>query len=103
MRILRSIKPHEVSKFPSAVFNWVHIECVSMGAAGAQIRRSLGHHLLHPQILRLLVLLKPTAQIGLRALFYRTDYPRRSKSQTYALRTVCIYSSFKQKLWKTLF
>ena len=33
-------------------------ECVSMGAAGAQIRRSVGHHLLHPQILRLLVLLK---------------------------------------------
>ena len=30
-------------------------ECVSMGAAGAQTRRSLGHHLLHPLILRLLV------------------------------------------------
>ena len=27
-------------------------ECVSVGAAGAQTRRSLGHHLLHPQILR---------------------------------------------------
>ena len=25
-------------------------KCVSTGAAGAQIRRSLGHHLLHPQI-----------------------------------------------------
>ena len=34
-------------------------EYVSMGAAGAQTRRSLGHHLLHPQILRLLVLLAP--------------------------------------------
>ena len=34
-------------------------ECVSTGAAGAQTRRSLGHHLFHPQILRLLVLLKP--------------------------------------------
>ena len=31
-------------------------ECVSTGAAGAQTRRSLGHHLLHPLILRLLVL-----------------------------------------------
>jgi hypothetical protein len=27
-----------------------------MGAAGARTRRSLGHHLLHPLILRLLVL-----------------------------------------------
>ena len=35
-------------------------ECVRTGAAGAQTRRSLGHHLWHPQILRLLVLLKPT-------------------------------------------
>ena len=34
-------------------------EYVNMGAVGAQTRRSLGHHLLHPQILRLLVLLKP--------------------------------------------
>ena len=33
-------------------------ECVSMGAVGAQTRRSFGHHLLHLQILRLLVLLK---------------------------------------------
>ena len=30
-------------------------ECVSTGAAGAQTRRSLGHHLLHPLILRLLI------------------------------------------------
>ena len=34
-------------------------ECVSTGAAGARTRRSLGHHLLHPQILRLLVLYAP--------------------------------------------
>ena len=34
-------------------------ECVSTGAAGAQTRRSLGHHLLHPLILRLLVLCAP--------------------------------------------
>ena len=34
-------------------------ECVSTGAADVQTRRSLGHYLLHPQILRLLVLLKP--------------------------------------------
>ena len=27
-------------------------ECVSTGAAGARTRRSLGHHLLHPLILR---------------------------------------------------
>ena len=40
-----------------------------MGAGGAQSHRSLGHHLLHPQIFRLLVLvLKPAdfeAQIEL--------------------------------------
>ena len=30
-----------------------------MGAAGAQTRRSLGHHLLNPLILRLLVLSAP--------------------------------------------
>ena len=38
---------------------WLNRECVSMGAADAQTRRSLGHHLLHSQILRLLVLFKP--------------------------------------------
>ena len=35
-------------------------ECVSTGAAGAQTCRSLGNHLLHPQILRLWLLLAPT-------------------------------------------
>ena len=34
-------------------------ECVSMGAAGAQTRRSLGHHLLHQLILKPLVLCAP--------------------------------------------
>ena len=34
-------------------------ECVSTGAAGAHNLRSLGHHLLHPLILRLLVLCAP--------------------------------------------
>ena len=37
----------------------IHRECVSSGAAGAQTRRSLGHHLLHLLILRLLVLIAP--------------------------------------------
>ena len=32
------------------------MECVRAGAAGAQTHRSLRHHLLHPQIWRLLVL-----------------------------------------------
>ena len=35
-------------------------ECVSTGATDARTRRSLGHHLLHPLILRLLVLCAPT-------------------------------------------
>ena len=34
-------------------------ECVTTGAAGAQTRRSLGHDLLHPLILRLLELCAP--------------------------------------------
>jgi hypothetical protein len=35
------------------------MECISMGEAGAQTRRSLGLRLFHLQILRLLLLLKP--------------------------------------------
>ena len=50
-----------------------NMECVSTGAADAQTRRSLGHHPLHPQILKL------------RALFYRTDCTRRSKFLKHAL------------------
>ena len=34
-------------------------ECVRAGAAGSQTRRTLGHHLLHPLILRPLVLCAP--------------------------------------------
>ena len=34
-------------------------ECVSTSAAGARTRRSLGHHLLHPLILRLVVVYAP--------------------------------------------
>ena len=34
-------------------------ECVSTGAVGARTHRSLGHHLSHPLILRLLVLCAP--------------------------------------------
>ena len=37
-------------------------ECVRTGAVGAQTCRSLGYHLLHPLILRLLVLFAPTVQ-----------------------------------------
>ena len=36
---------------------YLYREFVSMGASGAQTCRSLGHHLLHLQILRLLVIL----------------------------------------------
>jgi hypothetical protein len=39
---------------------FLHRECVSTGAVGARTRRSLGHHILHPLILRLLVLCAPT-------------------------------------------
>ena len=39
--------------------NKVYRECVRAGAAGAGTCRSLGYHLLHPLILRLLVLCAP--------------------------------------------
>ena len=48
-------------------FSIMSRECVSAGAAGARTRRSLGYHLLHPLILRLLVLCAP-ADLRLRAL-----------------------------------
>ena len=54
----------EVQNFEATLFVR---ECVSTGAAGAQTRRSLGHHLLHPLILRLLVLCA-TAVLRPRAL-----------------------------------
>ena len=53
-------------------------ECVSKGTAGAQTRRSLGHRLLHPLIMR------P------RALFDRTDCTRRSKFLTHTLQSFWI-------------
>ena len=46
----------------SKMYSW-HLalirECVRAGAAGSRTRRSLGHHLLHPLILRLVVLYAP--------------------------------------------
>ena len=48
-------------------------ECFGTGAAGARTRRSLAHHLLHPQILR------P------RALFYKKDCTRSSEFLTKAM------------------
>ena len=56
-------------------------EC--MGAAGAQTRRSLRHHLLHPRILR------P------RAPFCRTDCTHRSKFLIHALSFL-----FESETWK---
>ena len=41
------------------VAEYITRECVSKGAAGARTRRSLEHHLLHPLILRLLVICAP--------------------------------------------
>ena len=73
-------------------FQKVFRECVSKGAAGARTHRSLGHHLLHPQILRLLVLCAP-ADLWPRALFYRTDCTRRSKILTHALHCTLFFCS----------
>ena len=49
----------EVSGFNGCCYQIISRECVRVGAAGAQTRRSLEHHLLHPLILRLLVLCAP--------------------------------------------
>ena len=40
-------------------FGYTYRECINKGPAGARTRRSFGHHLLHPLILRLLVLCAP--------------------------------------------
>ena len=49
-------------------------ECISTGEAGARTSRDLGHHLLHPLILRLLVLCAPAdpnfLTHALRAIIY---------------------------------
>ena len=51
-------------------------ECVRAGAAGACTRRSLGHHLLHPLILRLLVLCAPADFEAQRSLLYNRLHPQ---------------------------
>ena len=51
-----------IKKVPNFVYPKMIRQCISTGAAGAQTPRSLGHHLLHPLILRLLVL--PLRQKG---------------------------------------
>ena len=58
--------------------------------AGAETRRSLGHHLLLPQILRR------------RALFCRTDCTRRSKFLTHALNKVQANLDFKKNYFQSL-
>ena len=57
-----SIKPEKNTIIKIKLLNKNHEtirECVRAGAAGAQTRRSLGYHLLHPLILKLLVLCAP--------------------------------------------
>ena len=51
---LKNLGLHTMEQMPSIIR-----ECVTTGAVGARARRSLGHHLLHPLILRLLVLCAP--------------------------------------------
>jgi hypothetical protein len=51
-------------------------ECVSTGAAGACTHRSLGHHLLHPLILRLLVLCAPADFEAQNSLLQKRQHPQ---------------------------
>ena len=65
-------------------------ECVSIGAAGAQTRRTLGHHLLHLQIFEAFSTYWNPQILRSRTLFYRTDSTCRSKFLTHSLMlTVC--------------
>ena len=76
------------SSLPYLSVDILHRECVSTGAAGTRTHRSLGHHLLHPLILRLLVLCMCIVHpliLRPRALFYRTDCICRSEFLTHAL------------------
>jgi hypothetical protein len=54
---------HIRKKFTSRLVPRKLRECASTGAVSAQTSRSLGHHLLHPQILRLLVLSIPLRRL----------------------------------------
>jgi hypothetical protein len=56
-----------ISIFSFSIFSSKARKCVRAGAAGAQTRRSFGHHLLHPLILKPLVLCA-TAVLRSRAL-----------------------------------
>ena len=81
----------------SGYLKFLYRECVSAGAAGAQTRRSLGHHLLHPLILRLIVLCAP-------ADFETQSSPgctctRRSKFLTHSL----IFFSFFEKQFNEIY
>ena len=83
------ILPYEI-KHEDQLWSFLHSipkecsnrECVSTGAVGEQTCRSLGHHLLHPMILR------P------RALFYRTDCTHISKFLTHTLNNLFLKLSF---------
>ena len=69
---------------------------------GAQTRRSLGHHVLHPRILRLLVLLPPVdfeAQCSIAV----TDCTRRSKFLTHALTLISIPFKVKNASFQLLY
>ena len=83
-------------------FNCTHLslgtrECISTGAAGAQTRRSLGHHLLHPLILRLLVLCAPAGfETQISPVCTCT---RRSKFLTHSLLIEGIYPILKS-IWE---
>ena len=82
-------------------------ECVSMGEAGAQTRRSLGHHLLHPQILRLLVLLKPAdfeAQSSLlqNRLHLQIQIPNACPEYCPVIFSICTFKGTKIRLDHTL-
>ena len=65
----------EKLNFKKNAFKSTSRECVSTGAVGAQTRRSLRHHLLHPLILRLLVQLVLFAPTVLKPRALQDDAP----------------------------
>ena len=60
VRVLAFVRFHPLTLLKGCENASTFRECVSTGAAGAQTCRFLRHHLLHPLILRLLVLCAPT-------------------------------------------
>ena len=83
-------------------FNYSYLnirECVGRGAAGAQTCRSLGHHLLHPLIFRLLVLCAPADFGAQSSLLQNRLHPQIQIPNTCPEHTYLVYNLETSKVY----